>query len=170
MGTKRLLFILIAILCILSLGYAYFVQYYNHIEPCPLCIAERVIIGIVVILALMFALFTAKGFVARISGLVIGAWAGFGIKTAMHHLWLMNLPPDKQPQSCGMPLEILYKRIPLNNFISYILKGDGECGKVTWTILGMSAPTALIVFYSVIALISIYIIFAGDKKTERRFL
>lgn len=169
MISKRILLVLIFLLCICSISYALFAEYHNFIKPCPLCIAQRIIIAIIGIFALLFALHNPQNILMRIYGLIITGISAFGIKVAAHHLWLMNLPPDQQPLSCGMPLEVLYKKLPLNNFIGYILKGDGECGKVNWTILGMSGPAAVIVLLSVCIIISLYIIFAEQRKTERRF-
>ncbi|MCE2706517.1 MAG: disulfide bond formation protein B [Proteobacteria bacterium] len=170
MLNKRLLFVLIAILSALSIFYAFYVQYYQNIEPCPLCIAERIIIGIIAILAILFAVHNPQNFLLRIYGFIVGGFAVFGIKVAAKHLWLISLPADKQPLSCGMPLDMLYKKIPLNSFISYILKGDGECSRVNWTILGISAPTAVIILCSLVTIMSLYIIFAKKNDLDcRRF-
>ena len=169
MPSKQNLFIIIAVLSLASLGYAFYAQYFQNVEPCPLCIAQRVIIGIIAILSILFAIHNPKNFLMRIYGLIVGGFAIFGIKVAAHQLWLMNLPADKQPLSCGMPLEVLYQKIPLHSFIQYILKGDGECGKVNWTIFGMSAPTAVLVLCGIITLISLYIIFTKCEKSERKF-
>ncbi len=169
MSNKRSLFILIAVLSLASLGYALYAQYFQNVAPCPLCIAQRVILVIIAILSLIFAMHNPKNFLIRLYGILIGGFAIFGIKIAARHIWLMHLPPDQQPFSCGMPLDMLYKKIPIHSFIQYILKGDGECGKVNWTIFGMSAPVAVLVLCSVITLIALYIIFAKDKPSDRRF-
>ncbi len=91
-----------------------------------------------------------KNIIKKIYSLILIAISGFGLKVAFHHKWLMSLPPEQQPLSCGMPLSVLYQRLPLNNFLKMILQGDAECGKISWQILGMTPPTALIIFYFVI--------------------
>ena len=166
---KKKILILIFLMCVGALAFALYAQYFQFVDPCPLCIAQRFIISIIGIFALLFAIHNPKNFLMRIYGVFIAGFSIFGIKVASRHVWLTHLPPEQQPVSCGMPLEVLYKKLPLNNFIGYILKGDGECGKVTWTIFNISAPAAVIVFLSIIALLSLYIIFAKNNKTERRF-
>lgn len=152
-------FIFIFIVCLLSLAYAYYSQYYNNAEPCPLCIAQRVIITIIGLLALIFSLGNLTGVINKIYSLVIAGFALFGIKIAMHHINLMNLPPDQQPLSCGMPLSVLYDKLPLTGFLQYVLKGDAECGKVNWLVFGMRGPTSVVVLCSIILLLVIYNMF-----------
>ncbi|MBY0379646.1 MAG: disulfide bond formation protein B [Burkholderiales bacterium] len=169
MMAKRKILLFIFLMCAGAITVALYAQYVQWVAPCPLCIAQRVIIGIVGILALLFAIHNPKSFLIRIYGIILAGFSIFGIKVAARHVWLIHLTPDQEPTSCGMPLEVLYKRIPLNNFIGYILRGDGECSKVTWTIFGINAPTAVIILLIIITLLSLYIIFAKTNKTERRF-
>ncbi|MFN8771273.1 MAG: disulfide bond formation protein B [Neisseriaceae bacterium] len=169
MINKRILLFLVFLMCTISILYAIFAQYHQFASPCPLCIAQRIIIASVGLLALLFAIHNPQNILIRIYGMILTCISIFGIKVAAHHIWLINLPPDQQPTSCGIPLDILYKKIPLNSFIGHILKGDAECGKVNWNILGMNGPTAVIVLLSIIILICLYIIFASQNKPERRF-
>lgn len=157
------LFLLIFIICTLTLAYAYYSQYYHGADACPLCIAQRIIIAIIGLFSFIFAMLGFTGFLNKIFSLIVAVFAGFGIKIAAHHLYLMNLPPDQQPLSCGMPLEILYQKLPLTGFLHYILQGDAECGKVNWLVFGMRGPTAMIVVCTCILLILIYNMFRNTK-------
>lgn len=162
--SNRMLFLLITLICIGSLGYAFYAQFYQGQEPCPLCIAQRIILAIIAVLAFLFALHNPKNWLSRIYGLIITGFAVFGIKVAAHHLWLINLPADKQPLSCGMPLNILYEELPLTGFIHKVLQGDAECSAIKWNVFGMHAPTAVIVLCSIIIFLSLSITFARKKN------
>jgi disulfide bond formation protein DsbB len=162
--SNRQIFSSITILCTLSLGYAYYAQLHWGQQPCPLCIAQRVIIAVIGLLALVFALHNPKTWLVRIYGAIIAGFALFGAKVAAHHVWLMNLPADQQPMACGMPLGMLYQRLPLNNFVQLLLQGDAECGRVSWKILGISAPMAVILLCSMIVAMSLAIIFVRNQK------
>ncbi len=161
--TKRFLLIFIATISIISLCYAFYSQYYLLEQPCPLCIAQRIIIAIIGILSLIAAIHNPKGIMLKFYSIIITGFSIFGIKVAAHHYWIMHLPLDQQPSSCGMPLEILFKRLPLGSFIRYILAGDAECAKTTWEVLGMEAPTAMIVLCSIILVITMYIFFSKSE-------
>lgn len=159
MLTNRFYYTIIALLCIVSVLYAFYSQFVLHLIPCPLCIAERVILIMVGALSLIFAGLNFKNkYINKFFALILIGLNSFNIKIAAHHLWLINLPPDQQPVSCGMPLAVLFNRLPINQFIDKILQGDAECGRVTWKVLGMNAPLAVIVLSVVIILISIMIL------------
>lgn len=156
---KRQIFLIIAVLNLGSVVYALYAQVYEHVQPCPLCIVQRVIIGLIGILSLLYAFHNPKNFVMRIYGIVVIVLSGFGIKVAAHHLWLMHLPADKQPVSCGMPINVLFDRLPLKEFLTMILRGDAECGKVNWHIFGLSAPTMVIILCSINVVLALIIVF-----------
>ncbi len=156
---NRTIYFVIAILATMSLAYAFYAEFYQHIEPCPLCIAQRVIIGVIGILAFVYAIHNPQNFINKIYGIILIALSAFGIKTAAHHQWLMSLPPEQQPLSCGMPLEVLFKKVPFNNFLDTVLKGDAECGKVTWLIFGITPPIAVITLCSSIILLCLIVLF-----------
>ena len=156
---NRTIYFAIAFLATISLAYAFYAEFYQHIEPCPLCIAQRVIIGVIALLAFIYAIHNPQNFVNKIYSLVLVALSAFGIKTAAHHQWLMNLPPEQQPLSCGMPLDVLFKKVPLNSFLHTVLQGDAECGKVTWMIFGITPPIAVITLCSTIIFLCSIILF-----------
>jgi disulfide bond formation protein DsbB len=154
--TRRSAFILITLLTLTSVGYSIYAQIYQHQQPCPLCIVQRTLITSIGILALIFTIHNPRGLLGRFYGLVIVVLSGFTIKIASHHLWLINLPKEQQPLSCGMPLNLMFKRLPLGKFLNNILQGDAECGDVTWTILSFNPPTMVIGLSLVLLLVGIY--------------
>lgn len=155
--------LLIFIICAAVIAYAYYSQYYLGAMPCPLCIVQRLVIIAIGLLALIFGIFGVSGILNKIVSIIIACIAIFGISIAKRHLHLMNLPPDQQPLSCGMPLEVQFERLPFSKFVHYVLQGDAECGKVNWLVFGMKGPTAMIVLCGLILVILIYNMF---KKTE----
>ena len=163
---NRTIFALISLICICTIAYAFYAQYYQNQQPCPLCIAQRVIIAIIGIVAILGFLTNGNWWLSRIIALINTGFAIFGIKTAYHHVWLQNLPLDQQPLSCGMPLEIMYKRLPLDGFLKYILAGDGECAKISWKIFGISAPMASLILFIILGLLSFYVVIKRNRHTH----
>ncbi|MCC2625848.1 MAG: disulfide bond formation protein [Burkholderiales bacterium] len=156
-------FLLIFLICTGVIAYAYFSQYSMHATPCPLCIVQRLVLIAVGLLALIFGLCGVSGLFNKIISIIIGGITAFGIHIAMRHLHMMNLPPDQQPLSCPMPLDVQFQRLPFSSFLHYVLQGDAECGKVNWLVFGMRGPTAMIVVCCIILLILIYNIFRKIK-------
>ena len=149
---RRMLYGLIFLLCFSALGYAMYSQYFNHVEPCPLCIAQRIIYLAIAIPALIGFIHKPSSLANLIYAIIILAIAIFGIKTAAHHIWLQNLPPEDWPASCGMPLDVLYQKIPLTGFIHTILSGSTECAMVNWRIFGISGTILSLTGYILSAL------------------
>ena len=125
--------------CAALLGYAYYAQFVLHLEPCPLCIFQR--IGMFVI-GVAFALAAAHDPVSwgrklYAAAIVLAALATVGI--AARHLYIQSLPPDSVP-ACGASLEFMLKVSPLPQVIAKVLSGSGECAKINWRLLGLSMP------------------------------
>lgn len=163
-------FLLIFLLCGSSILYSFYAQYHLKVVPCPLCITQRIIIIAICSLSLIFAIIKANGLITKIFNFIIAMLTVFGIGVALKHLWLINLPPEKQPLSCGIPLEVIYNKVPLSNFLQYILQGDAECAKIDWIVLGMKAPMAVVVLCSIILILTIYNALHKQKRTNYQAL
>jgi protein dithiol:quinone oxidoreductase len=134
---RRLVNGLGALACGGLLGYALYAQHVLGLEPCPLCVFQRV-----AVLALGFVLLAAyvhnpgRTGTRIYGGLAIVA-AGAGIGFAWRQLWLQNLPADQVPE-CGPGLNFIMDVFPLWEAIAMVLKGSGDCAKIDWTFLGLS--------------------------------
>jgi len=130
--------------CAGMMGYALFVQYGLHLEPCPLCIFQRVAVislGIVFLLAVLQN--PAGGGRYVYTGLIALA-AGSGIGVASRHVWLQHLPPDQVP-SCGPGFDYIIDAFPLADALKMIFTGSGECAQIDWEFLGLSMPAWVLI-------------------------
>ena len=95
--------------CAGLMAYALYAQHVLGLEPCPLCIFQRVaVIG----LGLVFALAALHGpgrTGRRVYGVLLALAAAAGAGVAGRHLWLQTLPPDRVP-ACG-PGSRLHARV-----------------------------------------------------------
>ncbi len=166
--TNRIIMFLIAIMCFCSFAYACYAQIYQHAMPCPLCIVERIVIVAIGIFAFLFALHNPQNFLIRIYGVILLCIELLGLKIAIRHVELINTPIDELPQQCTLPINILFKKLPLNRFLHTILSGDAECAKMNWTILGISAPTLVLLFFVALLVLTCIIVFR-KKETKKKF-
>jgi disulfide bond formation protein DsbB len=128
-----------AVACGLLLGYAYYLQYVQHLEPCPLCIFQRVAVLAVGVLFLIAALHDPEKNGARAYGVLIDLVTLAGIGVAARHIYIQSLPPGQVP-SCGATLDYMLEVFPLTQVIRTVLTASGECGVVDWKFLGLSMP------------------------------
>src|SRR5450631_1794435 len=112
--------------CACLLAYAYYAQYVMHLEPCPLCIFQRIGIFVLGVMFLIAALHDPAAFGRRVyTGLLsLAALATIGV--ALRHLYIQSLPPDAVP-ACGASLDFLLKVFSLNEVLMKVLSGSGEC-------------------------------------------
>jgi disulfide bond formation protein DsbB len=139
LSPKRALNGLGLLACLGLLGYAWYTQSALGLEPCPLCIFQRVGIAASGVLFLLATLQNPKPTGARVYGslLLLAAIATIGV--AARHLWIQHLPEGAVP-SCGATLNYMLEVFPLTDVIRKVLSGSGECARVTWTFLGLSMP------------------------------
>lgn len=126
--------------CVALIASALVMQHVFELEPCPLCIFQRISFMAAGVLFLAGALInpTGKGGKSAISGLTLVALiTGMGL--AIRHIWLQNLPPSEVP-SCGPGLDYMLEVLPFTSVISQVLSGSGECAEISWTFLGLSIP------------------------------
>lgn len=136
---RRLLNGLCFLVCVGGLGFAYYAQFYLGLEPCPLCIFQRLALCALGVVFLLATLHHPSGWGAKAYGLLVGLSAGIGASIAARHVWLQHLPPEEAPR-CGPELGYLLETLPLSETVREVLTGSGECAKVDWTLLGLSIP------------------------------
>ncbi len=125
--------------CAGLLAYAYYAQLVLHLEPCPLCIFQRVGIFAIGLVFLIAAAHDPVGWARRAyaSLLVLTALGTVGV--AVRHLYIQSLPEGSVP-ACGASLDFMLKVFSLSEVLVKVLTGSGECAKVTWEFLGLAMP------------------------------
>jgi disulfide bond formation protein DsbB len=126
--------------CAGMMAYALYAQYQLYLDPCPLCIFQRVaVIGIGIAFLLLAIFNPAPGWVRRIFLGVFGLSALGGVSVAGRHVWLQHLPPDKVP-TCGPGLDYMLDNFPLGDALRMVFTGSGECATTDWSFVGLSMP------------------------------
>ncbi|KGD64823.1 disulfide bond formation protein B [Alcanivorax nanhaiticus] len=154
----RQLNLLALLACLAAMAGALYLQHVDGLEPCPLCIFQRVGVIAAAVVLLVATLHGPKGVGVRIYGLLTALAAIGGGAVAIRHIWLQNLPPDQVP-ACGPGLEYMLDVFPLQNVLQQVLAGSGECAEMDWSFLGLSLPAwSLVVFAGllVVALIQLF--------------
>jgi protein dithiol:quinone oxidoreductase len=133
-----------AVACCALLGYAYFTQYHNGLEPCPLCIFQRVTLAALGLAFLIAAIHSAKGWGRYVHAGLIGISALATVGLAIRHLYIQSLPPGSVP-SCGAPLEVMLEFSPVFDVVRKVLQGGGECSEINWMFLGLTMPAWVLI-------------------------
>jgi disulfide bond formation protein DsbB len=132
--------------CAGLLGYAYYAQYHLHLEPCPLCILQRLGVLLTGVVFLAAAVHGARpgGVGRRIYSAAIVLAVLATIAVAARQLYIQSLPPGSIPD-CGAPLAIMLRFMSPGEVLSKVLAGSGECAKVDWRLLGLAMPAWVLI-------------------------
>ena len=162
--------LLMAFVCYQLLVTAYYFQYVENMEPCPLCIFQR--IGVLFVGIWFFLrgvhkplagsswnmFYSVLGLISSILGSIV----------SIRHIYIQNLPEGEIP-ACGPALEYLVDMLPISEVIGAVFAGDGECAKSNWDMLGLSMPGWVLVFFVAVAVIMICNIYRHKRPNRRIF-
>ena len=137
-----------------SMAFALYLQHGHGLEPCPLCVFQRVamiVFGLVCLLALLHG---PRAWGRWVYALLGALSAGAGIAIAGRHVWLQGLPPDQVP-ACGPSLDYLMDISPFFEVVKTVLRGDGNCTIVDAAFAGLSLPAWTLIAFVILGLASL---------------
>jgi protein dithiol:quinone oxidoreductase len=132
--------------CAGLLAYAYFyVELYEGIDPCPLCMFQRVGVALLGVIFLAAVLQDPKGWGRKVYAGLLGLASLLTVAIAARHIYVQHAPAGLIP-SCGAPLEYMVKIMPLTQVIAKVLAGSGECAQINWQFLGLAMPAWVLIW------------------------
>lgn len=162
----RTLYFVLAFFCHELLVAAWYFQYVQGLEPCPLCMVQRWATGGLALAFLVGALGFERVWLRK-TALTIGLLSSvLGVLAAGRQLWLQHLPADQVP-ACGASLDTMLKYFPLKEVILQLIQGSGECAKVDWSLLGLSmANWTLLVFIGLLVFCGQQLLVKSDRVSR----
>ncbi|MFL0811084.1 MAG: disulfide bond formation protein B [Agarilytica sp.] len=162
--SPRLIFFLLAATCAAMIGVGLIMQYVFDMEPCPLCITQRVFIIAVGVISLIAGFHNPPTLWRRIYGGagVVAAMIGGGVSA--RHVWIQNLPEDQVP-TCGPGLSYMFETLPMFDALSLLFAGDGNCADEVFNFIGLSIPGWTLVAFIGLACICVWQIFRPNSNT-----
>ncbi|MDH5822816.1 disulfide bond formation protein B [Luteimonas sp. RD2P54] len=142
----RARFLIAAAACAALIGFAIFSQLQWGLEPCPLCIFQRLAFATLGLVLLVGGLHAPRGAAGRrVYGGLAAIAAAVGIGIAGRHTWIQLFPPEIP--ACGPPLDFMRQTMSTGSLVRKVLTGTGDCGLVDWTFLGLSMPAWSLVWF-----------------------
>ena len=150
---------LIVVLCCASLvGFALYSQYVDYLEPCPLCIFQRVVFFAMAVIGLLAAMHNPGRVGQQVYTWSFVACAATGAAIAARHIWLQGLPPDQVPE-CGPGLNYMLENFPMSDVLQELMHGSGECAAKGWTFLSLGIPEWSLIWYVLLGAWAVMIAF-----------
>lgn len=149
--------------CVGMLAFGYYLQYAVGLEPCPLCILQRIALLATGIAFLLAAIHHPVGKVGAgmYAGLIV-LCAMTGAAISARHTWIQHLPENQRP-TCGPSLDFMLQTFGPVKSLGRILRGSGECGTVDWTLLSFSIPEWTLAAFLAFAIWAVFLARRSDQ-------
>jgi disulfide bond formation protein DsbB len=148
------------VVCAALYAYALYVQFALGIEPCPMCIFQRIAFIVMGIVFLIGAIHGPQARGRRVYALLLLLTAGIGVGIAARHIWVQHQPPDLMA-GCAPGWNYMVNNFPLSKALKMAFTGSADCAQVSWTFLGLSMPLWTLVCY---VLLGAGALWAGFRK------
>lgn len=144
----RSVLFLVFLACVGLLAYGLYLQHVENLEPCPLCILQRVAFMAVGLTALVAAIHNPMQAGRAVYGILLALFSVAGAGIAGRHVWTQRHPSVLE---CGPDLGYMISNFPIARSLPMIFRGGGDCAKVTWQFLGLSIPEWALIWFAIFA-------------------
>jgi len=141
---------------------ALYLQKAYNLEPCPLCIFQRIAFLVLGLIFLIAAIHHPAAPGRKIYGVLQFIVAAVGAGIAARHTWI-QANPDKVMSECGAGFDYIYDTLPFQEFLTWVFKGTGECSAIDWTFLGLTIPQLSLIAFIGLAMYSIALVYLKKK-------
>ena len=147
----RTTYSLVVLAVVAMMGVALYMEHGMGLEPCPLCVSQRLFVILTGFWALAAFAHNPRGWGRKVYPVLGGLSALAGAAVSSRQLWLQSLPADQVP-ACGPGVSYILDTFPVMDALRVMLTGDGNCAEVAWSLWGISIPGwTLIGFLALIA-------------------
>jgi disulfide bond formation protein DsbB len=137
MFSYRKVYLYLFIICCCLIGFAAYLQYFEEIEPCLLCMLQRLIIFVLGLLFVAASLHQHNQASKKIYNTINLIFCCLGMLVAGRQLWLQHLPPNTQ-DVCMPGYQLLIETSSWSTLLKYAIVGTQDCAQINWSFLGIS--------------------------------
>ncbi|MBA3695384.1 MAG: disulfide bond formation protein B [Methylotenera sp.] len=145
--------------CIASfglIGLALVIQTQYRLEPCPLCISQRIVFMSLGLVFLIAAIHNPQAVWRKIYALLLVLISLGGAGVAIRHWWL-QAHRESMIADCGVGFDYMFDNFPLQKALTLVFRGTGDCAAIDWTFLGLSLPQLSLIAFMGFAAYAIYL-------------
>jgi disulfide bond formation protein DsbB len=128
-----------------SLLASFYLQYGLKLEPCPLCIMQRLCVMLITVTTAVGLIFPQVS-TSKAYWILQFSWLAAGLYFVFRQLWLQSLPPNAVP-ACMPALNILMAYFPVSMILKALFWGGGSCAVVKFHLLGLSLATWSAIYF-----------------------
>jgi len=143
-------------LCFGIVALALVIQTTYKLEPCPLCITQRMVFMGLGVLFLISAFIPPPNILKKIFTAlqVLTALGGAGV--AIRH-WYLQANRESMIADCGVGFDYMFENFPLQKAFKLLFRGTGDCAAIDWTFLGLTLPQLGLISFLGFAALALYL-------------
>ncbi len=147
------------LVCVATIGAVLYMEHVMLLQPCGLCITQRVFVILCGLVCLASAIHNPTPRGQKMYAFGAASMTIFGSYFAGRQIWLQHLPEDQVP-ACGPGLTYIYDNFPFMEVLNFLLKGDGNCAEVQFRLFGLlSIPEMAMIAFVVLFSTCMYVAF-----------
>ncbi len=135
----RLVNVLSCLAVVILLALASYLQRVKGLEPCPLCMVQRLIFIGMAILFFIGIFLPARPRVVKVHYSFVLLLVSLGLVAVFRQLWLIHFSAEQVP-SCGADFYYMVQHLPWGQVLSEIVQGQGDCARDVWKVAGIGLP------------------------------
>ena len=140
--------------CFALVGLALWIQTRYSLEPCPLCISQRIVF---MALGVAFLLAAIVNKLPKIFAAIQVLTALGGAGVAIRHWWI-QAHRESMVADCGVGFDYMFENFPLEKALKLVFRGTGDCAAIDWTFLGLTIPQMSLLAFVGFAAYAIYLV------------
>lgn len=148
--------------CVGLIAFAIYLQIYEGLEPCPLCMLQRICFAGLGLIFLLAAIHGPGQLGMRIYAFLALATSLTGAGFATRHIWLQWNPPEFN--ACTADLFYQLKKFPWLSVVERALRATGDCAVVDWTLLRLSIAEWSLVWFVVLGALSVLMFVRAARR------
>ncbi|MHC8307962.1 disulfide bond formation protein B [Pseudomonas sp. PB3P13] len=152
---SRSLFFMVFIAGSMALGVSYYLEYAVGLQPCGLCLLQRVCLAMLTGVCLLASVHGPARFGTFVYWF-LGLMASLaGTVTAWRQV-LLQTDPAKQFATCPTDLSELFATTPWTCVVQRLFAGAADCGRISWTLFDLSIAEWSLLFFVAITILCVY--------------
>lgn len=138
--------------------FAYILEFFVDLVPCPLCIVQRFFYLLIGLAALAAARGWSRFLTRARAGFLILFFALFGGSVALRQVWLQHSQIFGDPTRCG---------VSFGSFLDKVIQalgGLGNCAVVDWTFIGFSIAEWSLAWFVLFAAAGLWLVWEEKRQ------
>ena len=161
-SNSQKVFLLIFAVCVFLILAASAVSYYYDIKPCLLCLLQRYAFILVALIALLAVVVRPKAWGIKVYSALLFLASSLGVALAVRQVYLQSLPSSLH-RACLPDMNYLINAVGVFKALKMMVLGSSDCALVHWNLLGLSMAGWAIVWFVVLAALSVRLFFTNPR-------